>query len=124
MITHTLKNKYFLIICQIILLYTLLKCGEGIQINAYPHDIYIGISNFIEMNIKTSIAIFAIVITAFGIIAATSIIGSEDAFANKGHHHGKWCNPHGCKGSKGFYTERGHHHCWRGSEGCYSKHHH
>jgi hypothetical protein len=75
------------------------------------------------MNIKTSIAIFAIVITAFGIIAATSIMGSEDAFAKKGHH-GKWCNPHGCKGTKGFYTERGHHHCWKGTEGCYSKHHH
>ncbi len=37
----------------------------------------------------------------FGIIVATSIIGSEDAVAKRGHHKGKWCNPHGCKCDRG-----------------------
>ncbi len=69
------------------------------------------------MDFKTTTAIFAIVITAFGIIAATSIIGSDDAFAKKGHH-GKFCNPSGCKGDKGWYTKKGHHHCFKGFHGC------
>ncbi len=63
------------------------------------------------MNTKPTIAIFAIVIAAFGIIAATSIMGSEDAFA-------KTCNPSGCKGDRGYYTSEGHHHCYEGSHGC------
>lgn len=63
------------------------------------------------MNTKTTIAIFATVIAAFGIIAATSIIGSEDSFAQK-------CNPHGCKGDRGYYTVSGHHHCFEGADGC------
>lgn len=69
------------------------------------------------MDMKTTIAISAIVITAFGIIAATSIIGSDNAFAEYGHH-GKWCNPHDCKGDKGWYTKKGHHHCFKGFHGC------
>jgi hypothetical protein len=32
----------------------------------------------------------------------------------------KKCDPHGCKGDKGYYTEEGHHHCYKGSAGCYS----
>lgn len=63
------------------------------------------------MNTKTTIAIFAIITAAFGIIAATSIIGSEDAFA-------KFCNPSGCKGDRGYYTVSGHHHCFEGTAGC------
>jgi hypothetical protein len=32
----------------------------------------------------------------------------------------KKCDPHGCKGDKGYYTEEGHHHCYKGSPECYS----
>ena len=68
------------------------------------------------MNKQTTIALFAIVITAFGIIAATSIMGSEDAFAQE-------CNPHGCKGTKGYYTSQGHH-CFDGSDNCHKRNYH
>jgi hypothetical protein len=76
------------------------------------NDLYIGFSIVIVMNKQTTIALFAIVITAFGIIAATSIIGSENTFAQKD------CPQHGCKGDKGYYTTSGHHHCFDGSSGC------
>jgi len=66
------------------------------------------------MNSKTSITVIAFVLMAFGIMTATSIIESQDAFA-------KFCDPHGCKGTKGYYTEVGHHHCWKGTEDCYTK---
>ncbi|HXS59719.1 MAG TPA: hypothetical protein VN703_02785 [Candidatus Sulfopaludibacter sp.] len=69
------------------------------------------------MNKNTTIAIFAIVISAFGIITATSIMGSEDSFAQKD------CPQHGCKGDKGYYTTSGHHHCFEGSHGCERSYH-
>lgn len=36
----------------------------------------------------------------------------------------KKCNPHGCKGTKGYYTIKGHHHCWKGTKGCVKTGHH
>ncbi len=66
------------------------------------------------MDFKTTLSLYAIVIISFGIIAATSIIGSEDAFA------GKSCNPHGCKGDRGYYTSEGHH-CFDGSSNCHKR---
>jgi hypothetical protein len=60
----------------------------------------------------------------FSIIVATSIIGSEDTFVKRGHHRGKWCNPHGCKGDRGWYTKRGHHHCFEGFPGCVESEYH
>ena len=29
-----------------------------------------------------------------------------------------FCNPHGCKGDPGYYTQVGHHHCYDGYPGC------
>ncbi len=72
------------------------------------------------MNSKTTIALFVIAITAIGMITAVSIMGSEDAFAKKG----KSCSHHGCKGTKGYYTTKGHHHCFKGSSGCKSNKYH
>ncbi|MER5175151.1 MAG: hypothetical protein ABJB76_05755 [Candidatus Nitrosocosmicus sp.] len=66
------------------------------------------------MELKTTIALFVIAIAAFGMIAASTITDSHEASA-------KECNPHGCKGTHGYYTENGHHHCYKGSSGCYKK---
>ncbi len=81
---------------------------------------------------------------AFGVISAPAIIMTDEVFAKKGHNNinilingkkvsshgshgkssggdknsGKKCNPHGCKGDKGYYTVKGHHHCFKGSAGC------
>ena len=53
------------------------------------------------MNSKVTIALFVIAITAFGMISAASILGSEDAFAKGGKGCGKH---HNCVGTKGYYT--------------------
>ncbi|MDQ6723955.1 MAG: hypothetical protein M3Z01_06800 [Thermoproteota archaeon] len=74
------------------------------------------------MELKTTVTLMVMVVAALAMIVAPAIIGSDDAFAKKGH--GKSCNPHGCKGTHGYYTEKGHHHCYKGSSGCYSKGHH
>ncbi len=71
------------------------------------------------MDNKTTIAIFAIVITAFGIITATSIFETEyNAFA------AKYCNTSGCKGDSGYYTEEEHHHCYKGYHDCVESEYH
>ena len=44
---------------------------------------------------------------AFGIISATTIAGTNDASAKKLCESKKWSH---CKGDKGYYTKKGHHH--------------
>lgn len=63
------------------------------------------------MNSKTTIAIMVMAITAFAMIAMPIFLTTDHAFAKK-------CDPHGCKGTHGYYTEKGHHHCYKGSKGC------
>ena len=68
------------------------------------------------MNSKQSLSLMAIAIIAFGIIAAATIANPDDASAksckSKGYSH--------CKGTKGYYTKNGHHHCFKGeSKDCY-----
>jgi hypothetical protein len=64
------------------------------------------------MNSKTTISIMVMAITAFAMVAMPIILETDHAFAYKK------CNPHGCKGTKGYYTVKGHHHCYEGSPGC------
>jgi hypothetical protein len=70
------------------------------------------------MNSKTTISIMVMAVTAFAMIAMPIILETGNAFA-------KDCPQHGCKGTKGYYTEKGHHHCYKGTKDCVnSKHYH
>ena len=75
------------------------------------------------MNSKQSLSLMAIAIIAFGIIAASTLAGADDASAKKSCASKKWSN---CKGTHGYYTKHGHHHCFKGeSKDCVSsKYHH
>ena len=63
------------------------------------------------MNSKTTIAIVVMTVTAFAMIAMPIVLENDHAFA-------KDCPQHGCKGTHGYYTVKGHHHCYKGSSGC------
>ena len=63
------------------------------------------------MNSKQSISLMAIAIIAFGIVVATTLTGAYDASAKKSCASKKWSH---CKGTKGYYTKNGHHHCFKG----------
>jgi hypothetical protein len=58
------------------------------------------------MNAKLLVIAFLVMAVAF---SATVSIDTA---------HAKYCNPSGCKGTKGYYTENGHHHCFEGSKDC------
>ena len=99
------------------------------------------------MELKIAISLLVFTVTAFGVISAPAIIMTDEVFAKKNKHNnennsnndngnkgskhsnhgknsggdknsGKKCNPHGCKGTHGYYTVKGHHHCFKGSNGC------
>ncbi len=53
----------------------------------------------------------AVAIIALGIIAAATLAGADDASAKKSCAAKKWSH---CKGTKGYYTKHGHHHCFKG----------
>jgi hypothetical protein len=58
------------------------------------------------MNVKHLIAIvIAMSVVTLATVSATPVMG-------------KFCNPSGCKGTEGYYTKEGHHHCWRGTPNC------
>lgn len=58
----------------------------------------------------------SIIFTAL-IFSMTIIIGStQQQLGNQAL--AKSCNPHGCKGDFHWYTASGHHHCFKGSDGC------
>ena len=61
------------------------------------------------METKTTVALFVIAIAAFGLIAASIILDSHDASAKKSCASVKYSH---CKGTKGYYTTNGHHHCF------------
>ena len=63
------------------------------------------------MNSKTNISIVVMAVSAFALIAMPTILETDHAFA-------KDCPQHGCKGTHGYYTVKGHHHCYKGSKGC------
>ena len=86
------------------------------QSSTKGNDLYIGFSTFIMMESKTTITVMALAIIAIGMMSAFTIFGAEDAL-------GKSCPQHGCKGTHGYYTIKGHHHCYKGSKGCASKKH-
>ncbi len=67
------------------------------------------------MDSKTTISIMALAIVAFGIMAATSFVMPGDASAEKSCAAKHWSN---CKGDKGWYTEHGHHHCYKTEPDC------
>ena len=74
------------------------------------------------MNSKQSISLMAIAIIAFGIIASTTLAGANDASAKKSCASKKWSH---CKGTKGYYTKNGHHHCFKGeSKDCVNTKYH
>lgn len=57
----------------------------------------------------------SIIFTAL-IFSMTIIIGSTQQLGNQAL--AKSCNPHGCKGDFHWYTKEGHHHCFKGADGC------
>jgi hypothetical protein len=64
----------------------------------------------------------AIAIIAFGIIAAATLAGADDASAKKSCESQKWSH---CKGDKGYYTKKGHHHCYKNlDKGCVNTKYH
>jgi len=68
------------------------------------------------MNSKISFSIMAVAVIAFGLISATTFASPDDASA-KSCASKKWSH---CKGDKGFYTEKGHHHCYKdGDKDCH-----
>ncbi|MGN6709840.1 MAG: hypothetical protein ACTHKF_10900 [Candidatus Nitrosocosmicus sp.] len=74
------------------------------------------------MNSKQSIAITAIAVIAFLMIGATTFASPDDALAKKSCAKKKWSH---CKGTKGWYTKHGHHHCFKGeSKDCVNTKYH
>jgi hypothetical protein len=68
------------------------------------------------MNSKQTLTIVAIAMVAFGMIAATTIVGPDDASAKKKSCEAKkWSH---CKGDHHWYTKKGHHHCYKWEKGC------
>ena len=63
------------------------------------------------MNPKINISLIVMAVSAFALIAMPTILETDHAFA-------KDCPQHGCKGTKGYYTKHGHHHCYEGSRDC------
>ncbi len=71
------------------------------------------------MESKITIALFVIAITAFGMMAASTIVDSHEAHAKNSCASQNFSH---CQGDKGFYTENGHHHCFQNvDKGCYKK---
>jgi hypothetical protein len=62
------------------------------------------------MDSKIIYSIMALAIVAFGLAAATIFASPDDASAKQSCESKKWSN---CKGDKGYYTEKGHHHCYK-----------
>ena len=74
------------------------------------------------MNSKQSLSMLAIAIVAFIMIGATTIASPDDASAQKSCKAKKWSH---CKGTKGWYTIHGHHHCYKGeSKDCVNTKYH
>jgi hypothetical protein len=74
------------------------------------------------MNSKQSLSLMAIAIIAFGMIAATTFASPDDASAQKSCKSKKWSH---CKGTRGYYTIHGHHHCYKGeSKDCVNTKYH
>jgi hypothetical protein len=69
------------------------------------------------MDSKITLTIVVISLVAFGLIAAATFAGTDEASAKKSCKSKKWSH---CKGDKGYYTVNGHHHCYE-SEGSYCK---
>ena len=67
------------------------------------------------MDSKTTLSIMAVAIIAFGLVAATTFASPDDASAKKSCAAKKYSH---CKGDKGYYTEKGHHHCYKEEKGC------
>lgn len=64
----------------------------------------------------------AIAIIALGIIAASTLAGTDNASAKKSCASQKYSH---CKGTKGYYTQNGHHHCFEGeSKDCVNTKYH
>jgi hypothetical protein len=58
----------------------------------------------------------ALAIIAFGVVAATTLASPNDASAKQSCESKKFSH---CKGDKGYYTEKGHHHCFKDlDKGC------
>jgi hypothetical protein len=67
------------------------------------------------MDSKITVTIMAVALIAFGLVAATTFASPDDASAQKSCKAKKWSH---CKGDKGWYTEHGHHHCYKGEDDC------
>lgn len=67
------------------------------------------------MNSKQTISLMAIAVVAVIMIGATIITSPGDASAQKSCAAKKFSH---CKGTKGWYTVHGHHHCFKGNKGC------
>lgn len=66
------------------------------------------------MNQK-KLAITTTVIALLVISLSASFILTDEVFAKKSCESKSWSH---CKGTKGWYTEKGHHHCFKGNKGC------
>ena len=76
-----------------------------------------------KMNALALLTVAAVSIVTTGLIVIPSIVTAQNVPLGApltAPLAAKKCDPHGCKGDKGYYTEEGHHHCYKGSPGCYS----
>lgn len=73
------------------------------------------------MEFKTTVVLFVIAITAIGMIATSTFVVSHEASAKKSCESKKYSH---CKGDKGWYTKKGHHHCFKSENGCVESEYH
>jgi hypothetical protein len=52
------------------------------------------------------------------LLLVTCVVTAASAIVEHQLAHAKFCDPSGCKGTKGYYTREGHHHCFKGTKGC------
>lgn len=84
-----------------------------ITITFRQHILNKSMSSFLsqEKKMNTKVLATIAITTIMVIVSSVTAMGIQQSDA-------KSCNPHGCKGSFHWYTKEGHHHCFKGSDGC------
>jgi hypothetical protein len=59
-----------------------------------------------------------VVMAAMMVFATTAYVMPSVYAATSSSGQGAACDPSSCKGTPGYYTTSGHHHCFDGSPGC------